>query len=143
MRETAILYPMILLVGWTFLVMLQLPFRRFRAAFRRQVKVDDFKYGESERVPGDVSIPNRNYMNLLELPVLFYVACLTLYVTEQANGVLVTLAWCYVGMRILHSVIHLTYNHVMHRFAAFVGSTAILMAIWVLLVVALIRQAPA
>jgi hypothetical protein len=48
--------------------------------------VEDFKFGESARVPGNVSVPNRNLMNLLELPVLFYVACLTLYVTKSIKG---------------------------------------------------------
>jgi len=54
--------------------------------------IDDFKLGESARVPGDVSIPNRNMMNLLEVPVLFYVACLTLYVTREADAVALLLA---------------------------------------------------
>src|ERR1700741_2796335 len=48
--------------------------RRFRAVFGGRATRDDFKFGESPAVPGDVSIPNRNFMNLLELPVLFYVA---------------------------------------------------------------------
>jgi hypothetical protein len=36
-------------------------------------------------VPPAVSIPNRNYMNLLELPMLFYVVCIVLYVTAGAS----------------------------------------------------------
>ena len=71
-----------------------------------------FKYGESATVPGYVCIPNRNYMNLLEVPVLFYVACLLLYVTDGTSTALVALAWAYVALRVLHSLIHLSYNHV-------------------------------
>ena len=115
----------------TFLVLLLIPIRRFRAAFAGKVGPGDFKYGESAKVPPDVSIPNRNYMNLLELPVLFYVVCLIALYTGQARGLLVEIAWLYVGLRILHSLVHLTYNNVMHRLTMFALSNLTLMAMWV------------
>ena len=68
-----ILLPMGTLALLTFTVLIFIPIRRFRAAFAGKVDAGDFRYGESARVPGEVSIPNRNYMNLLELPGLFYV----------------------------------------------------------------------
>jgi hypothetical protein len=95
------------------------------------VTADDFKFGESAAVPAAVSIPNRNYMNLLEAPVLFYVACLVLFVTAGASPLAVALAWAYVALRVVHSVIHLSYNHVMHRLTAFAFSNAVLVALWV------------
>jgi hypothetical protein len=49
-------------------------------------------------------------MNLLELPVLFYVACLSLYVTGRGDQTALAIAWIYVGLRALHSLIHLSYN---------------------------------
>ena len=79
------------------------------------VVFEDFRYGESARVPPEVAIPNRNMMNLLELPVLFYVACLIYYVTDRVNGAALALAWTYVGLRIAHSAIHVTYNRVRDR----------------------------
>lgn len=75
MNSSAILLPVMILVGWTLVVLLNIPFRRFRAIARRQVSAEDFRYGESARVPPPVSLPNRNFMNLLEVPVLFYVVC--------------------------------------------------------------------
>lgn len=63
-------------------------------------------------------------MNLLELPVLFYVVGLMLYVTAGASSLVLALAWSYVALRILHSVIHLTYNKVVHRLAASAVSNA-------------------
>ena len=81
MPHGLILAPMGVLALLTFTALLFVPIRRFRAAFAGQVRAGDFKYGESPRVPGEVSIPNRNYMNLLELPLLFYVICLIYYVT--------------------------------------------------------------
>jgi hypothetical protein len=131
MNEKIIFYPMIALIAWTFLVLLQIPFQRFKAAGKRQVVRDDFKFGESANVPSHVIVPNRNYMNLLEAPVLFYVACLTLYVTKTADTGFLFLAWAYVALRILHSLVHLTYNHVMHRLAFFAAGNVVLAIIWI------------
>jgi hypothetical protein len=128
---TAILYPMLALAALTFGVLLLVPIARFRAGFRGQVNPGDFRYGESARVPGEVSLPNRNFMNLLEMPVLFYVVCLALYVTGKADGTAVTLAWGYVALRVAHSAVHLTYNNVYHRLAAYAASAVVLLAIWV------------
>jgi len=93
-----ILYPVVALAALTFLVLLLIPAARFRAAARGQVKAADFRYGESSSVPGDVSLPNRNMMNLLELPMLFYIVCLAFYVTATVDARAVYLAWAYVAL---------------------------------------------
>ena len=125
-------YPMGALAALTFAVLLIMPFRRIRAAMAGEVTAEDFRYGESSRVPGEVSIPNRNYMNLLELPVLFYVVCLMHLAAGGVNTSSLMLAWIYVGLRALHSLVHLTYNNVMHRLAVFATSNVVLVALWVL-----------
>lgn len=71
-----IVLPMAVLALWTTCVLLLILIVRARAARAGRVHIKDFRYGESANVPGDVSLPNRDYMNLLELPVLFYGACL-------------------------------------------------------------------
>jgi hypothetical protein len=115
----------------TFLVLGFIPARRFRAAFAGQVTADDFKFGESGAVPGKVSIPNRNYMNLLELPMLFYVGGLMYYVAGRVDATVLAVAWSYVVLRAVHSAIHLTYNNVMHRLAAFALGNVVLGVFWV------------
>ena len=70
MNQHAIFLPMGALALLTFLVLILIPIRRIAAGRRGLIRADDFKFGESATVPGHVSIPNRNYMNLLELPVL-------------------------------------------------------------------------
>ena len=132
MSNTDILQPLFALAFWTSLVLLLIPITRFRAAFRREVVADDFKHGESGSVPQHVSLPNRNYMNLLELPLLFYVVCLIAFVTGSASGAVIALAWGYVALRVVHSLIHITYNHVLHRFLAFASRNVALLVIWVL-----------
>jgi hypothetical protein len=128
---TAIFQPVLALVALTFMVLLRIPFVRIRAARARRVTVSDFELGESPRVPGDVSLPNRNYMNLLELPMLFYVLALALYVTQRVDAVELTLAWLYVALRVAHSCVHLTVNHVLARLAVFASSNVVLSAMWI------------
>jgi hypothetical protein len=128
--KMSILFPMVALATLTFAALALIPVRRFRAGRAGQVSFDDFRYGESPRVPPDVAIPNRNMMNLLELPLLFYVACLTYFVTDRVNDVTLALAWTYVGLRIAHSAIHLTYNRVSHRLVVFAASNVVLVMFW-------------
>jgi hypothetical protein len=137
MAQEAIFWPMGILVMWTLDVLTLIPIVRVRAVQTGQAKPRDFKYGESSSVPGSVSIPNRDYMNLLELPVLFYAACLAIYASKQVDGPFVTLAWGFVGARVLHSLIHLTYNHVLHRLAAFAVGVGLLAFIWIRFLTAL------
>ena len=140
MSHELILLPMGALALLTFFVLTFIPFRRFRAAFAGQVGAGDFRYGESARVPGEVSIPNRNYMNLLELPMLFYVVCVLNYITSPTVSMLtLALAWSYVALRALHTVVHLTYNNVMHRLACFATSNFVLLALWIAFFAHLLR----
>jgi hypothetical protein len=139
MDPTTILIPMLSLAGVTFVVLLLIPFRRFRAAFRGEVVAADFKYGESERVPPEVSLPNRNLMNLLEMPLLFYVVCVTLYVTRNVDGTARLLAWTYFSLRVLHSLVHLTYNKVSHRLLPYAASNLVLAVLWLRLFLAILH----
>jgi hypothetical protein len=131
MNQNAIFFPMIALVALTFIVLLQVPIRRFKAVFAGKVTVKDFRHGESANVPGDVSIPNRNLMNLLETPVLFYVVCVSFYTVHAVDQAAVTLAWVYVALRAMHSIVHLVYNNVMHRLVIFSAGILVLIAMWV------------
>jgi|SRR5262252_9021147 len=128
---TYILWPVCAMALLTFLVMLLIPFRRFRAGFAGRVTYKDFRYGESPNVPGDVCIPNRNYMNLLEAPTLFYVVCIAAYAAQMVTPGFILMAWTYFGLRVLHSVIHLTYNNVKHRLGLFAASNVVLVLMWV------------
>src|SRR3954468_24169775 len=131
MNPVQILFPMVALAMLTFVVLLLIPATRFRAGARGEVTVRDFEYGESTSVPHKVTLPNRNLMNLLELPVLFYVVCLAFYVTHSVSASAVTLAWTYVALRAAHSVIHLTYNRVSHRGLVFAASNVVLVMLWI------------
>ena len=132
MSQASIFAPIGTLALLTFSVLILIPIRRFRAGASGQVTAEDFKFGESAAVPGHVSIPNRNYMNLLELPMLFYVSSMMFFVTGKVDTIVLTVAWVYVGLRGIHSLIHLTYNNVLHRLIPFAMSNVVLVAYWVL-----------
>jgi hypothetical protein len=128
---------MFALATWTTIVLLLIPVVRIRAALRREVRQNDFRFGESAAVPGLVSLPNRNYMNLLELPMLFYAVCVALYVTLSVDPVAVALAWLYFVLRVAHSLVHLTYNNVFHRLGFYAASAVVLALMWLRFAMAL------
>jgi hypothetical protein len=72
-----------------------------------------------------------NFRNLFEVPVLFYLLCVALVMTGSSTAGFVAAAWAYVGLRAVHSLIHVTYNRVVHRFLAYVASTLLLFGMWI------------
>jgi len=132
MSQNEIFLPMVALAFWTFVILTLVPMRRVHAVNKGKVSIKEFKHGESAKVPGDVSIPNRNYMNLLELPLLFYVVCLMFFVTNTVSQLTLEIAWAYVGFRLAQTLIHITYNNVIHRLTMFAVSNFILVSLWLL-----------
>lgn len=80
-----------------------------------------------------------NFRNLFEVPVLFYLLCVAIVLTGGSTPGLVSAAWGYVVLRALHSVIHVTYNRVVHRFLAYVASTLLLFGMWVAFVAGVLQ----
>lgn len=81
-----------------------------------------------------------NLENLFELPVLFYIAVLIVFFTQTADLVFVYLGWGFVLGRAIHSLIHCTYNKIVHRFYAYVLSSMLLWVFWVRLGVVLYQK---
>lgn len=84
-----------------------------------------------------------NFRNLFEVPVLFYALVATAIGAGPVPQWLATGAWAFVALRVLHSLIHCSYNRVMHRLAAFMSSFALLVGLWVAFVVGLVRAGSA
>lgn len=72
-----------------------------------------------------------NFRNLFEVPVLFYALAGVALATGHTPGWLVVGAWLFVALRVLHSLIHCTYNKVMHRLAVFLTSFIVVVALWI------------
>ena len=131
MKPEAIFAPVSVLALWTGSVMFWTGFVRIRAVRQGRAPRNAFRLGETPDVPADVTVANRNLMNLLEMPMLFYVACVAFYVTRHVDPKLVVLAWTYVALRLAHSLIHLTANRVIYRLIAFALSNVVLLAMWI------------
>ena len=140
MRPESIFSPMLALVAWTFVIMLYMAYKRWSAGFAGRLKRGEYKLGESAEVPADVRLPGRNFRNLFEMPVLFYVLCLASYVTHNVSESLLVMAWMYVALRVLHSLVHVTYNRIVHRFSVYAASSFLLLAMWVLFAVSLYQK---
>ena len=129
MEGNAILQPLIAMILVTLVVWTALYVRRIR--FLVTHRVDAQRVSTPEKVaaviPEQVQYPANNFKNLFELPVLFYVLCLYLYVTGSADTAFVIAAWAFVALRAVHSVIQCTTNIVMHRFAVYMAGAA---ALW-------------
>ena len=71
-----------------------------------------------------------NFRNLFEVPVLFYLLCVAIAVNGGSTAGFVAAAWAYVLLRALHSLIHVSYNRVTHRFLVYAASTLLLFGMW-------------
>ena len=77
--------------------------------------------------PPQVSNPSDNLKNLFELPTIFYVVVLYIYVTNQVDAAYLWAAWGFFLFRALHSAVHCTFNFIPLRFALYVISAG---ALW-------------
>lgn len=108
---------------------------RFASVKKGDVKAKYFRLMEGQEVPEIITKTTRNFNNQFEIPVLFYVVC-TLYISLNIESlVAIVLAWTFVALRFLHSYIHLTYNHVLHRMSVFSLSFLCVIAMWINLLV--------
>jgi hypothetical protein len=122
---------MSILALWTGLMVFMVGFSRIRAVRAGRVRRGAFRLGESADVPDDVTVWNRNLMNLLEMPLLFYVVSIAFYVTHQVTHRVVTLAWVYLAFRLAHSLVHVTSNRILVRLTAYAASNVVLLTLWI------------
>lgn len=74
------------------------------------------------KLPVTVQWKADNYNHLMEQPTVFYAVALTLAFLGAGDSLNATIAWAYVGLRIVHSLVQVTVNRVTIRFALFLLS---------------------
>lgn len=79
-----------------------------------------------------------SFRNQFETPVLFYALVAIALGTAHIPQWLPLCAWVYVGLRLLHALIHLSYNNVQHRLVAFLLGFALLQGMWLAYVIGLV-----
>ncbi|MCX7555739.1 MAPEG family protein [Xanthomonadaceae bacterium JHOS43] len=122
-------WPLLSMAALTCLVWLRLYQVRLAEMSRRRIDPQALaSAADVGRLLADVRASD-NFRNLFELPVLFYAAVLLAIQLGVDDSASLILAWCFVAGRVAHSVVHCTYNRVMHRFATYALSTLCLWAL--------------
>lgn len=140
MSIQAILLPMFVQVGLSFVLLFWMGGLRYRALRLGQVDPHQVRLREPNWPPRVLQVANA-YHNQLELPVLFYVVVLLALVTETLDTVLLVLSWLFVLSRLIHAYIHVTSNRLDRRTGVFgVGAIALLL-MWVIVIARFLLQA--
>ncbi len=137
----AIFWPMIAHMLLVYIVYAVMSARRVRAVREGRVGVGSYKLNHYGDEPDEALVTRANIANQFELPVLFHIVALSLYVTGAVGVIALTLAWIFVLARLAHALVHLTSNRVMLRRRAFIGSLSATGLLWLLLVLRLLGVA--
>lgn len=129
--KMTLLYPLFAMVLLYLILMPYMGFLRLKSVQNHQMTMEDYKIFDPSKLPGRVGLSTRNFANLFEVPMLFFVAVLLILHLQLEDRVFVQLAWAYVAFRYLHTFIHVFNNQVMPRFYAFALSNVCLTAIWI------------
>jgi hypothetical protein len=127
-----ILWPTFALVAWIYLVWFWMYLARFAHMKRKPPTADDFATMDGgRRYFAPVEMPAANLINLFEMPVLFFALVPLLLITHHGNHIQVILAWAYVALRVVHSLVQILVKRVPLRFLVYVLSCAVLSAMWI------------
>ena len=118
---TALLLLTCVVWAWTYIT-------RLPAIGKMGMKMDaDLPNGQQmSELPPRVRWKADNYNHLLEQPTLFYAVSLTLALLGAGEGTNVTLAWCYVALRVVHTLQQTLWNKIEIRFTLFSLSSLVL-----------------
>ena len=133
MNYSPILAPVVALVAWTLIVMLWMMAARGGAFRRLGVTLDNIPHGargvdlDSRPEATSAQWKSHNYNHLMEQPTIFYAIALALALMDFGGGLNYWLAWGYVGLRIVHSLVQCTTNIVRYRLPLFLLASLCLM----------------
>lgn len=129
----SILGPIIVLNLWTFVMELWMCIARMEANAKLKISLESIAKSTKEendrRYPPHVRWKADNYNHLLEQPTQFYALALTLALISPEDTLSTQLAWGYVGIRIVHSLVHSIGNIVRLRGPLFILSSSVLLGL--------------
>ncbi|WP_036484433.1 MAPEG family protein [Myxosarcina sp. GI1] len=129
MTQESIFSPFFATIFLTLCVWVYMYIRRISFINSQKVKPQDLVgYNALAKLsPPQVSNPSDNLKNLFEIPVIFYAIVLYLFDTKQVDFIYLYAAWTFVIFRVLHSVVHCTFNLILLRFYLYLFAT---LAVW-------------
>ena len=135
METNAILGPVAALALWSMVIWVWMYATRLPAMRRAKIDVAKIVGGTGQNLetvlPPEVQWKAHNYNHLMEQPTIFYAVALALAIGGMGGGLNAQLAWAYVGLRIIHSLIQVTVNRVLWRFGVFALASLALLALCV------------
>ena len=136
MEYSPILGPVVALVAWTLVMLVWTAIARRRAFAKLGISWGTIPRGSrgvnlDGRAPDEAQWPSHNYNHLMEQPTIFYAIVLTLALMDMGHGINLWLAWGYVILRVVHSIVQATVNIVAIRFTIFALATACLLGLTV------------
>lgn len=119
--HSPILAPIVALVAWSMVMWTWMYITRIPAIQNMKMRLDrNAPRGEQmSQLPANVRWKADNYNHLMEQPTIFYAITLALALMEQGGGANLALAWIYVALRVVHSIVQATWNKILVRFAVF------------------------
>ena len=122
--NSALLGPVIALVAWSMVMWLWMYATRLPALLAAKMKPDPYapRGEQMATLPAPVRWKADNYNHLMEQPTIFYAIVLALALMGNASGLILVLAWAYVGLRVVHSLVQALVNKIELRFLLFVLS---------------------
>ena len=125
--QSSMIAPVMALVAWSLVIWLWMYVQRIPAMQKAGIKPQDARFpGSLDKLPDAARQAADNYNHLMEQPTIFYAAALAIQVAGHADDMAVRLAWAYVGLRVLHSLVQVSINLVAIRFLVFAVSTGVL-----------------
>ena len=126
MQQISILLPVLTLAFWTFIIaMIMAPARFYFLRMKHPQTAAHTKDLKGLLPPWTERVAD-NYNHLFEQPVVFYVTAISIAIINSIEPLMVQLAWAYVIIRLLHSIVQITFNFVPLRFILFITSWLIL-----------------
>lgn len=140
MDPNAVLYPGIAMFFLTFAMVLYLGVARYSAVRRGDVSIKYYRVFNEGQQPERLQLISRHVQNHFEIPPLFYVVLLFIFVAGDVTALTVGLAWSYFFSRCVHSYIHLGSNNVSRRFFTYATSGLILASLWLSVLVSVLTR---
>ncbi|MDX1496935.1 MAG: MAPEG family protein [Salinisphaeraceae bacterium] len=129
--DTAILQPVIALVVWSMVMWLWMYITRIPAIQKSKMQLDPEAVNgvQMSTLPAKVRWKADNYNHLMEQPTIFYATAISLALLGAGSGINLTLAWAYVGLRVVHSLVQALVNKIEVRFGIFALSSLVLIGL--------------
>jgi hypothetical protein len=126
---SSMLAPVLALIVLTLIVWIWMYATRIPAMQRAKIDPQSAAHpGSLDVLPSSARRVADNYNHLLEQPTIFYALAFVIVLSGRTDALNVELAWAYVGLRVVHTLIQCTVNIVNLRFLVFALSTIVLMA---------------